>query len=56
MVLRLTRREALRSVWDTLAEPRRRELVELYAKLIAQAARVELRDEAERRGGHDGER
>lgn len=56
MVLRLTRREALKSVWDNLPEPSRREMVELYAKLIAQAAQAELQDETKEKGGDDGRR
>jgi len=60
MVMKLTRREALRALWNSLAELSRRELVEQYAKLIGRAARAELQDERQNtmqsKGGDDERR
>jgi len=56
MQLKLTGREELRALWDSLAERGRKNLVEMYATLIAQSARDELQDEAKKKGGDDGRR
>ncbi len=51
----LAENEKLQAVWDGLPEPSQKEIERLYAKLIAQAAKSELRSEAKEKGGSDVE-
>jgi len=51
----LTENEKSQAVWDGLPEPSQKEIERLYAKLIAQAAKSELRSEAKEKGGSDVE-
>lgn len=55
MAFHLTENAALQAVWKRLAESNRKEIKNLYARLIAQAARAEFRAEIKEKGSNNAD-
>jgi hypothetical protein len=55
MAFHLTENAALQAVWKRLAESNQQEIKNLYARLIAQAARAEFRAEIKEKGSNNAD-